>query len=175
MESSFEPSDIPIISFIGHHNAGKTQLLTRVVEELTHRGVRVGAVKHAPHHALDRGHDTDSARLQSAGAHRTMLWGQDEAILHWRCTDSDRLPTELIHLFFDCDLVLMEGHKYGPFAKIEVYRRGPSLPHEPLAGVIDVIAVISDEILSLPDGLTRFSPSDIEGICDYLETVFLAR
>ena len=175
MGNSPETRSLPILSFIGHHNAGKTQILTRVIEELTQRGLRVGTVKHAPHHTPDLAPDTDSARLHSAGAHRTVLWGRDQALMHWGFSDSDSLVSELPHLFFDCDLILLEGYKSGPFPKIEVYRRGAALSQQPLAGAVDVIAVITDEVLSLPDGLTRFSPSDVEAVCDYVESRFLAR
>ena len=59
-----------VISFIGHHNSGKTTIITQVITSLLERGFRVGAVKHAPQlDDLDSA-DTDSARLRDAGAGR---------------------------------------------------------------------------------------------------------
>lgn len=165
---------IPVISFIGHHNAGKTRLLTRLVETLTERGLRVGAVKHAPHLATADPEGTDSQQLRESGAHRMLLLGSDSAVLTWSLPSLEDLESELQRLFSDCDLVLIEGLKQGPFPKIEVFRRTGKIPQEPLAGEIDVIAVVSDAAIALPDGTSSFSPRDRDGLADFLETRFLS-
>lgn len=173
MARSPERDPIPVISFVGHHNAGKTRLLTRLIDELTDRGLRIGAAKHAPQHESGAARDTDSARLQAAGARRTLLWGKNEATLHWRCDTADLDADAFSRLFFDCDLVLLEGHKHGSFPKIEVFRRTAAVSHEPLSGEIDVLAVVTDDPITVPDGIPRFDSSAIEEIADFLETRFL--
>jgi molybdopterin-guanine dinucleotide biosynthesis protein B len=165
---------IPVISFIGHHNAGKTRLLTQLVETLTERGLRVGAVKHAPHLVVSDPQGTDSQQLRESGAHRMLLLGSDSAVLTWSQRSLDDLESEIQRVFSDCDLVLIEGLKQGPFPKIEVFRRTGKVPQEPLAGEVDVIAVVSDAVVALPDGTSSFSPHDREGIADFLETRFLS-
>jgi molybdopterin-guanine dinucleotide biosynthesis protein B len=165
---------IPVISFIGHHNAGKTRLLVRLVETLTERGLRVGVAKHAPGLEISDTPGSDSYQLRQAGARRMLLLGSDAAVLTWPLPSLDHLGEDLQRLFADCDLVLMEGHKTGPFPKIEVFRRMGQVPQEPLAGEIDVIAVVSDAAVALPDGTASFSPRDLDGIADFLETTFLS-
>jgi len=165
---------IPVISFIGHHNAGKTRLLTRLVETLTERGLRVGAVKHAPHLTAADPEGTDSQQLREAGAHRMLLLGSESAVLTWPLPSLEELESELQRLFSDCDLVLVEGLKRGPFPKIEVFRRTGKIPQEPLAGEIDVIAVVTDAAIAVPDGTFHFSPHDRDGLADFLETRFLS-
>lgn len=165
---------IPVISFIGHHNAGKTRLLTRLVETLTERGLRVGAVKHAPHLAAADPEGTDSQQLRESGAHRMLLLGSESAVLTWPLPSLEELESEIQRLFSDCDLVLIEGLKRGPFPKIEVFRRTGKIPQEPLAGQIDVIAVVTDAAIAVPDGTVHFSPRDREGLADFLETRFLS-
>ena len=164
---------IPVVSFIGHHNAGKTRLLTRLVETLTEHGLRVGAVKHAPHLEVPDPPGTDSQQLREAGAHRMLLLGSDSAVLTWSQPTIENLETDIQRLFSDCDIVLIEGLKHGPFPKIEVFRRTGQVPQEPLAGELDVIAVVSDAAIALPDGTASFSPRDQEAIADFLETRFL--
>jgi molybdopterin-guanine dinucleotide biosynthesis protein len=70
-------------------------------------------------------------------------------------------------------MILVEGLKHGPFPKIEVFRRSAQVPQEPLAGEIDVIAVVSDASIALPDGTASFSHRAIEAIADFLEERFL--
>ena len=164
---------IPVVSFIGHHNAGKTRLLTRLVETLSERGIRVGAVKHAPHLEMADPPGTDSQQLREAGAHRMLLLGSDSAVLTWPQPSIEELGLEIQRLFSGCDIVLVEGLKHGPFPKVEVFRRTGRVAQEPLAGEIDVIAVVSDAAIALPDGTASFSPRDPEGIADFLETQFL--
>ena len=164
---------IPVVSFIGHHNAGKTRLLTRLVEILSERGIRVGAVKHAPHLDVADPPGTDSQQLREAGVRRMLVLGRDSAVLTWPQPSLEKLETNIQRLFSDCDIVLVEGLKYGPFPKIEVFRRTGQVPQEPLAGELDVIAVVSDASIALPDGTASFSPRDREGIADFLETKFL--
>lgn len=166
---------IPVVSFIGHHNAGKTRLLTRLVETLSERGIRVGAVKHAPHLEAADPPGTDSQQLREAGAHRMLLLGGDSAVLTWSQPSVEELELEIQRLFSGCEIVLVEGLKHGPFPKIEVFRRTGQVPQEPLAGEIDVIAVVSDAAIALPDGTATFSPSDQERIADFLETRFLSQ
>ena len=166
---------IPVVSFIGHHNAGKTRLLTRLVETLTERGLRVGAVKHAPHLVVADPPGTDSQQLREAGANRMLLLGSESAVLTWAQPSIEDLESEIQQLFSDCDLVLIEGLKHGPFPKIEVFRRTGDIPQEPLAGEVEVIAVVSDAAIALPDGTASFSPRNWEAIADYLEMRFLSK
>jgi len=70
-------------------------------------------------------------------------------------TDPDEPIERLIErLFAGYDLVLVEGYKHGPFPKIEVYRRLDTRA-DPLAGEVDVIAVVTKEKVALPDGQMR--------------------
>ena len=40
---------VPIVSFVGRSNSGKTTLIERVIPELVRAGYRVATVKHAGH------------------------------------------------------------------------------------------------------------------------------
>ncbi len=158
------------ISIIGHKNAGKTRLIEALIPVLQDRGYRVGTVKHAPHVAVHGDPTADSARHRLAGATRTLLLGEDGAALFF---DPEENLTRLIAAAFpDCDLVLVEGFKHGPFPKIEVYHPPRAARIEPLAGEIDVIEVITDAHVALPDGVATIPPRQIEEIADLIEDQF---
>jgi molybdopterin-guanine dinucleotide biosynthesis protein B len=160
----------PVVSIIGHHDSGKTRLLTQLIPLFAERGYRVGAVKHAPHLSEIDAVDSDSRHQRSAGAERVLLLGETAAALFWN-RDPDDDPRETIdRLFPDCDIVLVEGWKHGPFPKIEVYRRSPEIPREPLAGEIDVVAVVTDAPVALPDGVPVLSPRQPTALVEFIET-----
>jgi len=164
---------IPAVSFIGHHNSGKTRLLARLIPYLAGRGFRVGAVKHAPHLDAPADPGTDSGALVAAGADRVLLLGRTDAVLTWRPAADERIEAQLERLFPDCDLVLVEGMKHGSLPKIEVFRRGHEIAREPLAGGIDVLAVITDDRIAAPDGTVVLSPSNLSALADLLESTLL--
>ena len=63
----------PVFGVTGWKNSGKTTLATRLIEELTRRGLVVSTVKHA-HHAFDIDKPgTDSHRHREAGASEVMI------------------------------------------------------------------------------------------------------
>ncbi len=161
---------IPAISFVGHHNSGKTHLICRLIPYLAERGFRVGAVKHAPHAVTPASQATDSATLGAAGAEPVLLLGPSEAVLTWTLTKEEPLSVLIDKLFAGCDIVLVEGFKRGPLPKIEVFRRGRDIAREPLAGTIDVLAVVTDDRIAMPDEAIMLRPSDLSGISDLIES-----
>jgi molybdopterin-guanine dinucleotide biosynthesis protein MobB len=160
---------IPAVSFVGHHDSGKTTLLVRILEILAERGYRVGTVKHAPNLDDLESSDTDSAEHRAAGAARVLLRGARTSALFWE-HDRDEDPRAVVDRLFDgCDLILIEGYKNGPWPKIEVFRRGRSLRRDPLAGDIDVVAIVTDDQIAVPDGVFVFSPRRPQEIADFVE------
>ena len=159
------------VSFIGHHNSGKTRLLTQLIPLLTERGYRVGAMKHAPHLEDLDARESDSAQHRAAGAERVLLVGETSSALSWDNNPDEGVEAAITRLFADLDIVLVEGLKSGPFPKVEVYRRTRDIPREPLAGQIDVRAVITDAPVALPDDVDVLSPSHLLDIADLVESL----
>jgi molybdopterin-guanine dinucleotide biosynthesis protein B len=161
-----------VVSFIGHHNSGKTTLIAQVITILLERGFRVGAVKHAPHLDDMDSRNTDSVQLREAGAEQTLLVSDDTCALFWD-SDTDEPIEDLIErLFVDYDIVLVEGYKHGPFPKIEVYRRLDTRA-DPLAGEVEVIAVVTKEKVALPDGVKVLPPRRPDEVADFIEETYL--
>lgn len=164
---------IPAVSFIGHQGSGKTRLIIRLIPLLLERGYRVGTVKHASHEEnLDLA-GKDSFRHRAAGAEQTLVVSGSSCALFWEPPPEESPEETLERLFQGFDLVLVEGFKHGPFTKIEVYRCFGELSVEPLAGQIDVVAVVTDERVALPDGVVVLSPRRLEEIVNFLEQALL--
>jgi len=159
------------VSFIGHHDSGKTRLLTRLVPLLNERGYRVGSVKHAPHLEDFEARESDSSQHRASGVERVLLIGETSSALYWQNDPEGTIVSTIHRLFAGLDLVLVEGFKHGPFPKIEVYRRSRDIPREPLAGEIDVRAVITDDAVALPDDVDLLSPSRLLDIADLVESI----
>ncbi len=98
-----------ILAVVGYHNAGKTALVERLVEELVRRGYRVGYIKHDPkgHGKTDReGSDTDrvfriAERVALASPEKVTLWSRFE-------DDPLKIAKEFFEGF---DIVILEGYK----------------------------------------------------------------
>ncbi len=115
---------IPVVSFIGRSNSGKTTLLEKVVRELKSKGYRVGVVKHTHHNFAIDHPGKDSWRLAQAGSDVVALSSPNKVafIEHVESeVDLDQLST-----FFEgkVDIVLAEGYKKGNAAKILVLATG---------------------------------------------------
>lgn len=133
-----------VIGLAGWSGAGKTTLLTRLIPELGRRGVSVSTLKHA-HHAFDL--DTpgkDSHQHRMAGAREVLVSSELRwALMHELRGEPEATLPELLLRLSPVDLVIIEGFKREPHAKIEIHRaangKPPLHPDDPT-----IIAVASD-------------------------------
>ena len=111
-----------IFGLAGWSGSGKTTLLTRLLPELSARGLRVSTLKHA-HHAVDLDvPGKDTWRHREAGAHEVMLaTGKRCALLHVLRDAPEPGLADLLSRMARVDLVLVEGFKHDPFPKLEVH------------------------------------------------------
>lgn len=141
----------PCIAIVGKSGSGKTTLIAQLIQILSGRGYRVGAIKHAHHDVeIDRP-GKDSFVLKAAGAARVGLLSLKQWAL---ISDLAREPSleELVATYFDdLDLVLAEGFKNSNVPKI-VLQRG--------------------EHIETADGIVTGTPS-AEELADLLEERFL--
>jgi molybdopterin-guanine dinucleotide biosynthesis protein B len=133
---------------VGHSGNGKTTLLVKVVPILVDMGLTVSTMKHA-HHGFDV--DTpgkDSYRHRTAGATEVMMTSSRRWVLQHELRGAPE-PTieELLSHMTPVDLVLIEGFKTHPHAKVEVFRESVGAP--PLyPGDPTIVAVASDAPLA---------------------------
>ncbi len=157
-----------VIGIAGWKNSGKTTLAVKLIAELTGRGYRVASVKHA-HHDADVDHaGTDTFRHRAAGAVEVALvtaarW----AIVHELRDEAEPSLAETLRRLSPADVVVVEGYKQAPIAKIEVRRQqaaqtDPMAPRDP-----NIIAVAADR----PGGqsaVPEFDLDDVAAIADFL-------
>ena len=137
-------SDLRVIGLAGWSGAGKTTLLARLIPVLVARGVRVATLKHA-HHAFDIDvPGKDSYEHRKAGAGEVLVFsGRRWALMHEVGDAPEPTLAELLRHLSPCDLILIEGFKGEPHAKLEVYR--PALGKPAIYPTdSDVVAVASD-------------------------------
>ena len=118
-ESRIYPERRPfVVGISGEHNSGKTTLLEKLVPELKRRALGVGAVKHTPHDVEDDVPGKDSWRARHAGAEPSAFVRTGDSTVRRR--ERDDLEAILRRDFAGCDIVLVEGYKRLPLARIEV-------------------------------------------------------
>ncbi len=136
-----------IIGIAGYSGSGKTTLIEKVIPVLVEEGLSVSLVKHA-HHEFDVDQPgKDSYRHRHAGASEVLLSSSKRwVMMHELREAAEPSLQDQLKLFMPCDLVIVEGYKTEPIAKIEVHRRGshtPALyPDDP-----HVVAVATDDVL----------------------------
>ena len=158
----------PIVSFVGNSGTGKTTLLERLISQLTHKGLRMGTIKHDVHGFEMDKPGKDSWRHKQAGAVTTIISSPFQVGMVMD-VESEKSPEDLLTLMSDLDLVLTEGYKTANLPKIEIFRS--QITKEPLCrNDQNLIAYVSDEIIDLP--VPRFSPDDIGGLSDFLISHF---
>ena len=130
--------------FAGWSGSGKTTLIEKLIPRFTKRGLRVALIKHA-HHTFDVDHPgKDSYRHRHAGATEVLVTSSRRWVLmhELRGTQEPSFEEQVRHLT-PCDLLIVEGYKYAPIPKLEVWRAetGEALLHPQDS---HIVAVASD-------------------------------
>ncbi|CFX17422.1 Molybdopterin-guanine dinucleotide biosynthesis protein MobB [Candidatus Filomicrobium marinum] len=165
------PNGTPIIGIVGWKKSGKTTLTVRLVEEFVKRGLKLATVKHA-HHAFDVDNgETDSARHRRAGASQVaVVSGRRWAMVTELRGAPEPNFEEIIAALEPADLIIVEGYKSAPIAKIEA-RRVKSLTTKPLADDDPLVIGIATDHAIDGKGLPVFDLDDIEAIADLIERI----
>jgi molybdopterin-guanine dinucleotide biosynthesis protein B len=115
-----------IFGITGWSGCGKTSLITHILPILGGYGLRVSTIKHAHHHFDIDKSGKDSYRHRDAGVVEVMISSAHRWALMHESREGEETPlTDLIQHMTAVDLVLVEGYKSEPHAKLEIHR--PSL------------------------------------------------
>lgn len=148
---------IPVVSFIGYSNTGKTTLIEKIISILNEQGIRMAYIKHTHHQINFPSENKDSQRMTKAGAMVSAVISPDNTlIVENRVPDIDRL-LQGIH---DMDIILIEGYKQKDFPKIMVAENNdyPVPPEQ-------CLAVVSDRKI---EGNCWFSRDDAQAISQFI-------
>ena len=160
---------VPVVSFIGWHNTGKTTLVKEVVHHLKESGLRVAVIKSTKHTGIEfdqEGTDTDMYR--KAGADSVTLMAPDQMII--MSSKPDNTLVGIVHRYFlDYDIVIGEGFKHERhIAKIEVVANDDSdLLRSQVTGVK---AVVTDRSIS---GDYVFRPDESKEVAEFIIKKFV--
>ena len=130
--------------FAGWSGSGKTTLIEKLIPLFTKRGLRVSLLKHA-HHTFDVDQPgKDSYRHRHAGATEVLVTSSRRwALMHELRGTREPSFEEQMRRLSPCDLVIVEGFKFAPIPKMEIWRaetgEGFLHPNDP-----HIVAVASD-------------------------------
>ena len=155
-----------IFGFAGWSGSGKTTLIEQLIPRLVKRGLKVSMIKHA-HHSFDVDQPgKDSHRHRAAGCTEVMVVSDRRWVLmHELRGAPEPSLEEQIERVSPCDLLLVEGHKFHPLPKLEVWRKEngkellhPSDPH--------IVAIAADA--PVETRLPRLDLNDYGGIEEFI-------
>jgi molybdopterin-guanine dinucleotide biosynthesis protein B len=159
---------VPIVSFVGKSEVGKTTALEKIIREFKRRGYRVGTVKHDTHgFELDRP-GKDSWRHAQAGSDTVVLSGPRKLAVIRRL-EAELPLDEITRYLEDVDIVLTEGYKRGDKPKVEISRRERGT--ELLCSVDELVAIMAD--YPVPIDVPQFGLDDAPQVVDLLVRTFL--
>ncbi|MDH7499278.1 MAG: molybdopterin-guanine dinucleotide biosynthesis protein B [candidate division NC10 bacterium] len=163
---------VPIVSFVGSSESGKTTLLESLIPLLRGKGYRVGTIKHGSHPVSLDEEGKDSWRHARAGA-EVALVSTPSSLGVFRSLEREVSLEELAECYLsDMDLILAEGYKQERIPKIEV-RRGPFDGSLLTGEGENLLAVVSDRPISVK--VPVFSPDQPETLVDFLAERFLRK
>ena len=133
-----------IFGFAGWSGSGKTTLIEKLIPRFVQRGLKVSLIKHA-HHTFDVDHPgKDSYRHRQAGAAEILVTSSRRWVLmHELRGAAEPAFDEQLKRLSPCDLLLVEGFKFAPIPKLEVWRAetGEALLHP---NDSHIVAIASD-------------------------------
>jgi molybdopterin-guanine dinucleotide biosynthesis protein B len=156
---------VPVISFVGQSNSGKTTYLVKLIAAMKRRGYKVGTIKH---HKGDFEIDIpgkDTWRHAQAGADVVCIAAPGKmAMIHK--LEAELSVAELVRQMAAVDVVFTEGYKDEGYPKVEVFRSAAD--NEPVAGKAELLAVVGD--VKLYDDVPLFELNDPDSLAGFIET-----
>lgn len=153
-----------VVSVAAPSGSGKTTLVTRLIERLSARGFRVGAIKSDAHGVELDTPGKDTHRMRASGAETTALVSSDQIAIFRDRAAPEMALIDLVETFFsELDFVLVEGFRRHGFPTLVVSRRGVDMtgwrwPEH-------VLALVTDEPR---DDLPCLDLDDVDGVAELL-------
>jgi molybdopterin-guanine dinucleotide biosynthesis protein B len=158
-----QANPIPVISFVGHSNCGKTTYLEKLIQEMKQRGYKVAVIKHDVHGFEMDKPGKDTWRHAKAGADIVCISSPEKMAMIKKVDQELTLEQVAAHIE-GVDLIFTEGYKREAKKKIEVFRQAAS--GSPLCQKDEAIAFASDTLLY--EGAPHFSLEDPKEMADFL-------
>lgn len=158
---------IPVLAISAWSGTGKTTLLKKLIPLLREKGIRPGLIKHT-HHKMDVDKPgKDSYELRKAGAAQTIVASAERWALMTETPDEPEIDLAYLVSRMDAstlDLVLVEGFKHEPVAKILLFRQGCGHSQDELVADEHTVAIASDVPLEVNVPVLNLNdPEEIAG------------
>jgi molybdopterin-guanine dinucleotide biosynthesis protein B len=134
---------VPVISFVGRSDCGKTTYLEKLIPELKCRGYCVAVVKHDVHGFEMDTPGKDTWRHARAGADVVCISSPERAAMIRR-VNTELTLMEVCEFCRGADIILTEGYKREAVNAVEVFRREHC--GTPLAEAGELLAMVSDTV-----------------------------
>lgn len=154
---------------------GKTTLIEKLIKILKERNYKVGVLKHDAHKFEIDKEGKDSYRFTKAGADNVII-SSPEKLAMVEVLKEEKNIDQIIGLFHDMDIILIEGFKKNNYPKIEVHRKevdNSLLCENREFNTSTFIAVVSDEVLKL--NIPVLDLNNANSIADFIENNFIKR
>ena len=158
-----------IVAVSGVKNSGKTTLITNLIPEFNQRGYQVATIKHDGHEFEGDVVGTDTYKHSKAGAYGTAIFSKGQYVLKKQQEVSEQ---DLIPMFPEADIIILEGFKYSAYPKVEVIRKGNST--QSVCNREGLFAIVTDTACEVP-GITKIPLNDIGAIADRILEYFMKR
>ena len=147
-----------LLAVSGVKNSGKTAFITKLIPALAALGVRTAVIKHDGHRFAPDREGTDTFRMLEAGALGAAVFDGEkfQAVKYASVTEG-----ELVSLFPEADLILLEGFKRSGYPKLEILRGANS--RIPVCDPSTLLALVTDTDVRLP-GVPVYGLEDAEGV-----------
>ncbi|QNI03177.1 molybdopterin-guanine dinucleotide biosynthesis protein B [Halomonas sp. SH5A2] len=161
----------PVLGITAWSGTGKTTLLEQLLPRLRAEGVQVAVIKHA-HHRFDVDQPgKDSYKLRSAGATPMLIASSQRLALMQETPDGEEpdlnqlLAMVAVH---EPDLVLVEGFKAWPLAKLVLYREGIGDAEILHSQGVEAVALQGASPVALSAATTQLALDDIDAITRWI-------
>ena len=137
-----------------------------MIPRFVRAGLKVSLIKHA-HHRFDVDQPgKDSYRHRAAGCGEVLVTsGERWALMHEMRGEPEATLEEQIARMSPCDLLLIEGYKYYPLPKLEIYRQANGKP--PLYSEDEHIVALATDT-PLQSRLPQFGLEDYDEIAAFV-------
>lgn len=145
-----------VVAISGVKNSGKTVFIEKLLPVLAGYGIKTAVIKHDGHRFSPDVPGTDSCRCLEAGACGAAVFDAEKMMVTRLTPVTEK---ELISLFPEADVILLEGFKYSTYPKIELVRHGIS--EKPVCDPATLLALATDTSLVI-EGVECIGLNDTE-------------
>ena len=162
-----------IFGIVGWSGSGKTHLICRIIKYFDKKKLNVCSIKHSHHNFEIDKKGKDSHKHIQSGSNEVIIYNERKWALISKKQEKKQNIEEIINKFNKLtDIIIIEGLKYGNFAKLEVIRSSIDKPFifkndKNIKGI-----VIDKEIPNLKTSLPVFKFSDTKKIGSFILNYF---